>query len=224
MSRAPNIQKKCPKCGKINLPDDTFCKECGFKLQEYNEGDFVIIEHLKRSLYASICCIAMFIWFMILVSIAIASQFLAQAIIPLIIIWPIVIGFLVWASIYLRGLSKIRKFIITDEFIEIVVPHKPIFKVNWSDFDSIEITKRESMTTIPTTDSIILGPRFVYFTLIFKGVSQKQKYEFESGKDFKVRTRKKILTSLEQYAKKKGKSFTGWKWKDKRRAKKALKD
>jgi len=224
MSVDPNMQKKCPQCGKINLPDDNFCKECGFELKEYGAGDFVIMEHFKRSLYGSIVCIILFIGFMILVSIAVASQFLAQAIIPVIIIWAIVIAFLVWASRYFRGLSKIRKFIITDEFIEIVVPYKPYFKVNWSDFDSIEITKRESITSIPTTDSVILGPRFVYFTLIFKGPSYEQNYEFESGKDFKSRTRKKILTTLQQYAEKKGKSFTGWKWKDKRRAKKALKD
>ncbi|MBA7553057.1 hypothetical protein ES705_45642 [subsurface metagenome] len=80
------------------------------------------------------------------------------------------------------------------------------------------------METVPTTDGVILGPRFVYFTLIFKGMSYEKNYEFESGKDFKVRTKKKIITALEQYAKKKGKNFTGWKWKDKRRAKKALKD
>jgi len=215
-----SAEKKCPKCGKVNLPDDIFCKECGIKLEEYSPEDFVIIENLKGSLYGSLICIALFIGFMILVTVAIGSQYLAQAIIPMLIIWPIIIGFLFWTSRYLRGLSKTRKFIITDDFIEADVPHKPDFKVNWSDFDSIEITKRESMTAVPTTSGIILGPKFVYFTLIFKGISYEQNFKFESGKDFKVRTRKKILTALEQYAKRKGKSFTGWKWKDKRRAKK----
>jgi len=217
-------QKKCPQCGKINLPDDNFCKECGFELKEYSPEDFVIIEHLKGSLYSSIICIVIFIGFMILVTVALISQYFVQAIIPSLIIWSIIIGFIVWATRYLRGLSKIRKFIITDEYIEIIVPNKPHFKVDWSDFDSIEIAKRESMKTVPTTDGVILGPRFVYFTLIFKGMSYEKNYEFESGKDFKVRTKKKIITALEQYAKKKGKNFTGWKWKDKRRAKKALKD
>ena len=219
-----SVQKKCPQCGKINLPDDKFCKECGTELLEYSSEDFVIIEHLKGSLYGSIVCLTIFIGFMILVSYAVVSEVGIQAIIALLIIWPIVILFMAWAVLYLRGLSKIRKFIITDDYIEIIVPLKPYFRVNWSDFDSIEITKRESMTTIPTTDRIILGPRFVYFKLIFKGTGYEQNYEFESGKDFKARTKKKILTALEQYAKKKGKNFTGWKWKDKRRAKKALKE
>ncbi|MFX1304387.1 MAG: zinc ribbon domain-containing protein [Promethearchaeota archaeon] len=219
-----SAQKKCPQCGKINLPDNKFCKECGTELVEYSAEDFVIIEHLKGSLYGSIACLVIFIGFMILVSYAVISEIGATAIIALLIIWPIVLLFMAWAVLYLRGLSKIRKFIITEEFIEIIVPHKPYFKVNWSDFDSIEITKRESMTAIPTTDRIILGPRFVYFTLIFRGTSYEQNYEFESGKDFKSRTRKKILIALEEYATRKGKNFTGWRWKDKRRAKKALKD
>jgi len=216
-------KKKCPQCGKINLPDDNFCKKCGIELKEYSPEDFVIIEHLKGSLYGSIICIAVFIGFMILVSVAIVSQYQGQAILPFLIIWPIVIGFLFWTSRYLRGLSKIRMFIITDEYIEIVVPHKPDFKVNWSEFDSIEITKRESMATVPTGKGIIFGPRFVYFTLIFKGMSYEQNYEFESGKDFKSKTRKKILIALEEFTKRKGKDFTGWKWKDKRKARKAKK-
>jgi len=58
--------------------------------------------------------------------------------------------------------------------------------------------------------------------LIFSRENFKQSYEFESGKDFKVRSRKKILIALEQYAKDKNKNFTRYKWKDKRKAKKSL--
>jgi hypothetical protein len=222
----PSIQNKCPQCEKINKPDDKFCTNCGAELkqEEYSPNDFVVIEHLKGSLYGSLICISIFVGFMILVSIAVISEVGAPGIIALLIIWPLVLGFMWWASVYLRGLSKIRKFVITDQYIEIIIPLKPYFKKNWSDFDSIEITKRESMTTIPTGDTIILGPRFVYFTLIFKGVNQEVSFEFESGKDFKVRTKKKILTALQHFAEKKGKAFIGWKWKDKKRAKKSLKD
>jgi hypothetical protein len=66
------------------------------------------------------------------------------------------------------------------------------------------------MTTIPTGDGIILGPRFVYFNLIFKGKNIDRSYEFESGKDFKVRSRKKIVIALEQSSKERGKDFTRW--------------
>ncbi|UCC18516.1 MAG: zinc ribbon domain-containing protein [Promethearchaeota archaeon] len=224
MSITANTQKKCPQCGKINLPDDNFCKECGFEFKQYKAGDFVIIENLKLSLYGSLTCIFIFIGFMILVSYGVITELGLLSILALLIIWPIILGFLFWASRYLRGLAIDRKFIITDEFIEIIVPHRPYFKINWSEFDSIEITKRESMATIPTGDAIILGPRFVYFKLIFKGVRHEESFEFESGKDFKVRTKKKILTALQQYAEKKGKNFTGWRWKDKKRERKALKE
>ncbi|GAJ20059.1 unnamed protein product, partial [marine sediment metagenome] len=57
-----------------------------------------------------------------------------------------------------------------------------------------------------------LGPRFAYFKLIFKGRNVECSYEFESEKDFKVSSRKKILIALEQYSKERGKDFTGWRW------------
>lgn len=183
---------------------------------------FEIVETLKRVLYCWICGIIILVWFMILVSIGVVSEIPDKALIALLVIWPIVIGVTAWMIYYMRGLSKIRSFTITDQYIEIKVPHKPYFRVNTSEFDSIEITKRESMTSVPTTGGVILGPKFVYFNLIFSRENFKQSYEFESGKDFKVRSRKKILIALEQYAKEKNKNFTGYKWKDKRKAKKAL--
>ncbi len=209
MSVTSNNKKKCPQCGKVNIPEDKFCTDCGFELKEYSPEDFVIIEHLKGSLYGSIACLSIFIAFMILVTVAIASQYLAQAIIPLIIIWPIVIGFMFWASMYLRGLSKIRKFIITGKYLEIIVPHKPYFRVNWSEFDSIEVQKRSHQTWAALPGKVIIGPRFIYFKLIFKGVNFAQSYEFESGKDFKRSSRKKILIALEEYSQKMNKEYNG---------------
>ncbi|NVM45982.1 MAG: hypothetical protein HWN79_13785 [Candidatus Lokiarchaeota archaeon] len=78
------------------------------------------------------------------------------------------------------------------------------------------------MSAVPTGEGVILGPKFVYFGLIFKGKSSERSYEFESGKDFKVRSRKKIVIALEESSKKRGKDFTGWKWKDRRKAKKGI--
>jgi len=51
--------------------------------------------------------------------------------------------------------------------------------------------------------------------LIFKGRNEEHSYKFESGKDFKMKSRKKILIALEQYSQEKGKDFTGWKRRDK---------
>ena len=215
-------QKSCPKCGKLNKSTNKYCIGCRFEFEENNSVEFQIVENLKKDLYGSLICISIFVAFMILVTVAIISELGLNGIIPSIIIWPIIIGFIVWASCYLKGLSKSRRFTITKDFIEIVVPHKPSFRIEWSDFDSIIITKRESMATVPTGQGIILGPKFVYFSLIFKGKTTEHRYEFESGKDFKVKSRKKLVFALEESSKKRGKDFTGYKWKDRKKRKKAL--
>ena len=210
-----NSQISCPNCGKLNNTKNIFCIECGFQFEGNNSVKFQIFENLKADLYASITCIIFFVAFMILITVGIISQYGLLAIISFLIIWPIIIGFLIWVKIYFKGLSKFRRFTITKEYIEIIVPHKPAFQIKWSEFNSIEITRLNSTTTIPIGDEIIFGPRFIYFNLIFKGRNVERSYEFESGKDFKVRSRKKILIALEQYSKERGKDFTGWKRKDK---------
>ncbi|MFX0075153.1 MAG: zinc ribbon domain-containing protein [Candidatus Hermodarchaeota archaeon] len=212
-------QNMCDNCGKENKKKHSFCVECGAPLKGKTSVEFQIIENLKVSMYGSIVCLVFFVAFMVLVTIAVIFEYGLYGYISIPIIWPLTILGLVWASCYMKGLSKYRKFIITKDYIEIIVPHKEYFRINWSAFDEIIITKRESMAVIPTGNAVILGPRFVYFTLIFKGKSLEQNYEFESGKDFKVRSRKKILFALEKAAKERGKGFTDWKWKDQKKTK-----
>ena len=203
-------QISCPKCGKANVIKNKYCIECGFHFEGNNFVEFQIVENLKTGLYSSIICIMIFVAFMILITVGIIFEYGLYGYISIPIIWPITIGFLVWAKYYFKGLSKDRRFTITKDYIEIIVPLKPAFQIKWSEFDSVEITKRDSMTTIPTGDGIILGPRFVYFNLIFKGKNIDRSYEFESGKDFKMRSRKKIVIALEQSSKERGKDFTRW--------------
>ncbi|MBY8982854.1 MAG: hypothetical protein KGD57_07890 [Candidatus Lokiarchaeota archaeon] len=97
------MQKICPQCGNINLPDDSFCKECIFELKEYNLEDFVIKEHhpedyvIKEHQKGSLnimVFIIIFIGFMILVTLVLITQYFVQVIIPLLIIGPIEIGFI----------------------------------------------------------------------------------------------------------------------------------
>ena len=215
-------RKSCPKCGKENIIKNKYCVNCRFQFDENDSVEFQIVENLKTSLYGSLICISLFVAFMVLVSIVIVWSLGPSGFLSFLIIWPITIGFIVWASCYLKGLLKFRRFTITKDFIEIVVPHKPTFRIKWSDFDSIIITKRESMATVPTGQGVILGPKFVYFSLIFKGKTSERSYEFESGKDFKVKSRKKLVIALEESSKKRGKDFTGYKWKDRKKRKKAL--
>ena len=208
-------QVSCPNCGKVNKIKNIYCIGCGFQFEGNNSVEFQIFENLKVDLYSSIICIIIFVAFMILITVGIIFEYGLYGYISILVIWPLTIGFIVWAKRYFKGLSKFRKFTITNDFIEIIVPHKSAFQIKWSEFDSIEITRRDSMTTITTGDRIIHGPGFVYFNLIFKGRNTERSYEFESGKDFKMKSRKKILIALEQYSKERGKDFTGWKRKDK---------
>jgi len=215
-------QKSCPKCGKLNVIKNKYCINCRFQFEGNDSIEFQIVENLKTSLYGSLICISLFVAFMVLVSIVIVWSLGPSGYLSFLIIWPITIGFIVWASCYLKGLSKFRRFTITKDFIEIVVPHKPTFRIKWSEFDSIIISKRESMSAVPTGQGVILGPKFVYFNLIFKGKTSERSYEFESGKDFKVRSRKKLVIALEKSSTERGKDFIGWKWKDRKKAKIAL--
>ena len=203
-----NLSKKkiCSFCGYSNRLKDKFCSKCGKELKDIQEKKFEIIESLKGSLYGSIVCIGCFVFFMILVSVMILIQ-RPDIFYALFIIWPIIIGFLYWASKYLSGLSKLRRFTITKNYIEIDVPNKILFRINWSDFDILEIKKREHVTWIVSSP----GPRFVYYNLIFKGKNFEKSYEFESGKDFKSRTRKNIISKLEDCANKLKKEFIPWK-------------
>jgi hypothetical protein len=204
-------QISCPNCGKINKIKNIYCIECGFQFEGNSSVEFQIFENLKVDLYSSIICIIIFVAFMLLMTVVIISEYGLYGFISFLVIWPITIGFLVWARKLLKGLSKFRRFTITKDYIEIIVPHKPAFQIKWSEFDSIEIAKRESWKTLPTGKGTISGLKFVYFNLIFKGRNVERSYEFESGKDFKMKSRKKITIALEQLSKEKGKDFTGWK-------------
>ena len=110
---------------------------------------------------------------------------------------------------WVNNSAKLRKFSISEDIIEITLPHVSRFHKYWSEFDKIEITKRTSQTGAILPGTIIIGPRFVYFNLIFTGKDFKQAYEFESGKDFKRSSRKKLVFALEEYAEKKNKEYHG---------------
>lgn len=133
-------QISCPNCGKVNNIKNIYCIECGFQFEGNNSVEFQIFENLKVDLYSSIICIIIFVAFMILVTVGIISQYGLYGYISILVIWPLTIGLIVWAKRYFKGLSKFRKFTITNDFIEIIVPHKLAFQIKWSEFDSIEIT------------------------------------------------------------------------------------
>ena len=118
-----------------------------------------------------------------------------NAILVLSIIW-ILTGLFTFCvySLFLKGASKLRKFIINEEFIQILVPPKPIFQVNWIEIDRIEVSKQ------PNT-------KFFIIELKFFGKNYNKSFHILGGRDFNIKL-KEILGLLEKYAIKLNKKFT----------------
>jgi len=118
-----------------------------------------------------------------------------NAILVISIIW-IITGLFTFClySLLLKGTSKIRKFIINEEFIQISVPPKPIFQVNWIEIDRIEVSKQ------PNTKFFIIELKFI-------GKNYNKSFHILGGRDFNIKL-KEILGLLEKYAIKLNKKFT----------------
>lgn len=167
---------------------------------------FEVEENLRTSFCCGWCCSVCFVSFMLFISIGFFLRpppGFDPTMLPLLllIIWPIVIIFVIWVAYLLRGTTKTRTFLISDQGIRIFVPTKSPFQIQWSDFDNIRVKKR-------TTTAVILDTTTVYYTLIFERQGDRR-FEIESGKDFKKRTIKRILANLEEFCNKMNKQYFG---------------
>ncbi|NHJ31238.1 MAG: hypothetical protein FK732_00105 [Asgard group archaeon] len=114
-------------------------------------------------------------------------------------IWSVSIIFLIIIIIYvMRGLTKIRSFIINDDEIKISIPYRPEFKISWSEIKTIQIKKHGFGRTR-------------IFEFVFTNNGASLSFRYKPGHDFRVRTNKKIYTALENWCERKGKDFTGYK-------------
>jgi len=68
-------RKSCPKCGKVNDIKNTYCIECRYNFEGNDSVEFQIYENLKKDLYGSIICLTFFVAFMVLVTVAIISEY-----------------------------------------------------------------------------------------------------------------------------------------------------
>jgi hypothetical protein len=109
------------------------------------------------------------------------------AILVLSIIW-ILTGLFTFCvySMFLKGTSKLRKVIINEEYIQILVPPKPIFHINWIEIDRIEVSKQ------PKTKFFIIKLKFI-------GKNYDKTFHILGGRDFNIKL-KEILGLLENYA------------------------
>jgi len=119
------------------------------------------------------------------------------------IIW-IFMGLFIFVvyRLFLKGTSELRKFIVTDSYIKIIVPPRPIFYVDWIDIDKIKL-KLIPFKRIPSE----YGTKYIYIhELNFIGKDSHQSFEILGGRDFSKKLNE-IFVLLEKYAIKMNKEF-----------------
>jgi len=173
-------------------------KDLSMSTTQYISGQIEITESVKGLRFALIPILIIFLSIMIFASIGMLITIGGlNAFLALIIIW-IIIGLFIIPIFkkILPGTSKLRKFVISDSFIQILVPPKPIFQVNWSDFDLIEL----KILSIHNKKGVKM------YELIFIGEDFQQSFKILYGKDF-YRKFFEIIELLQECAHKKKKKF-----------------
>lgn len=183
---------------------------------EYKPEGIVITDALSGVSFQIWCILIVFVIVMILSAVAVLMGINPipgigldpiQGIIAIVII---IAGMVVGMIFILRkvvGMEKIRKFSISENSIELSIPPRPLFHVDWIDFDTIKIEyKRKTIS-----GRSFGGPPLVisYYKLNFLGKDFNQKFKIESGKDFHAEKVKEVFNLLKNFAFKKNKGFIG---------------
>ena len=164
----------------------------------YGPSDKIEIEETLKGQATSIICVdicAVILFTIVSIATFIISEGNIIGIAIIIVIWLAIAGIGLWSYRYIRGSGKIRRFIITNDYISIQVPDHPPFTVNLSDFNTIE-TRRITTGVKYTKKS------FYIFT--FTGPSYSNGYQIESQKDFSRKAIKKFRIQLEEFSARKG--------------------
>lgn len=191
----------CSKCGYNNDSESKFCNNCGNLL---SEDIFEIKEAFKKSLISSIICLLCFVVLMIITNVALFVQLgPTPGFIGMAIIWPLSIILFFWVRYYLRGASKTRRFVISNDLILIEIPNRELFQILWTRFNSIEIHLRTTVDLNYATTT--------YYNFNFKMGDKVNSFEIESGREFSKKALKQIRAKLEEISVKKGIKYTYFK-------------
>lgn len=168
------------------------------------DGGIEITESVKGGINTLVIVILFILGFWIYASVALIIVLGGNlALLAVIIIWIIIGAFMYGVyRLVIRFNSELRKFIVTDSYIEIIVPPHPIFHVDWIDIDKIEL-KLKPFMRIPSAYST----KYIYIhELNFIGKDYNQAFEVLGGRDFS-RKLNEIFILLEKYAIKMKKEF-----------------
>jgi len=164
-----------------------------------------ITESVKGGKNSIVILILFITGFWIYVSIALIIVFEGIiALLLLLIIW-ILNGLFIFYTyrLAIKGTSELRKFIINENSIKIIVPPRPLFHVNWIDVDRIELSLKPYKKLMSHDYPI----KYIYaHELKFIGKDYKRTFGILGGRDFGKKLNE-IFDLLEKYAIKMNKEF-----------------
>ena len=202
MSDNLNAQNNCPACGKENQLEFKFCKFCGVNMVTYDFQTFEISQTMRFRKYGfSSCClifIGLLFYFSLVVVPSFAPSIMADIFTGFLI--PIIVGISFIGLLYLlwvyRGSGVRRIFSISPKGVKIVVPRQPVFEVNWSEFDLIQLHK-----TAGPSNTTLYRFYFVSNDEVYK------EFVIQGSIHFSGLNCRAIASNMEQYAAKMNKQF-----------------
>ena len=118
-----------------------YLKDLSMSTTEYISGRVEITESMKglgQGLFAVI--ISIILTFIILFIVLLIGGRIIESLL-LLSIFLIIGGYMLYKVYkkFVKGTSELRKFIVSERYIEIIVPPKPTIHVSWSDIERIEL-------------------------------------------------------------------------------------
>lgn len=146
-----------------------------------------------------------FYWIILMVSIVVLVFNYSLFNFTSILMGNVILGVIAYLIYHYEGTPKTSRFYISLEAIEVSIPQKGNFKINWSDLNHIYIKKRKVDIAYSET------AQRVFYDLLFTGGALSNTISIESRVDFHRKTIRKIFDLLERFAIKKNKAYHGLK-------------
>ena len=145
--------------------------------------------------------IGCFYWIILMVSIIVLATNFSLFNFISILIGNVILGGVAYIIYRYEGTPRTSSFYISHEGIELIVPQKGNIRLNWSDLNHIYVKKRKVDISYSET------AQRVFYDLKFNGGTLTHTISIESRVDFRRKTIKKILDSLESFAAKNNKGY-----------------
>ena len=206
MNENLNTQKYCPVCSKENKVESKFCKFCGSDMVASDFQPFEISQTMMARIGCFSSCCVIFMVLLVYFSLVVFPNIMppAQAAITggllLLILGGVSVIGLIYLLIVYRNAGTRRIFSISPKGIKIVVPKEPIYEVDWSKFDTIEVRKSAGRSNSTNYRFHFSKHGVVYREILIKG-----------SIDFSGINCRTIVSRLQHYAEKMNKQFIGGK-------------